>query len=46
MCIATALFISAFFLVVHATYQPFKTRTLNYLQTACLTMLTLLYFMG
>jgi hypothetical protein len=46
MSIATAMVISAFFLVIHTTYQPFKSRALNRLQALALTVLTLLYTLG
>ena len=46
MCIVTAFLISAFFLVLHTTYFPFKAHVLNRVQTIALATLTLLYFIG
>ena len=45
MAIATALFVSIIFLCVHLNYHPFRSRTLNRLQTLALTVLMLLYFL-
>jgi len=46
MSIVTAFLISAFFLIIHTTYFPFKAHVLNRTQTLALTILTLLYFIG
>jgi hypothetical protein len=46
MSIAAAMTISAFYLGLHLTYQPFEKPVLNRLQTLALTVLTLLYFIG
>jgi hypothetical protein len=46
MCIVTAFLISASFLCLHMSYQPFDSCKLNRMQTLALVVLTLLYFMG
>jgi serine/threonine protein kinase len=46
MAIATALFISIFFLVLHAHVWPYRSFVLNCVQTLALSILTLLYFIG
>lgn len=46
MAIATALLLSVVFLVLHASYWPFKAWELNLLQMNSLIVLSLMYFAG
>jgi hypothetical protein len=46
MCVATAVLISAFFQLLHSSYCPYKSNSLNRLQQLSLTVLTLTYFIG
>jgi tRNA A-37 threonylcarbamoyl transferase component Bud32 len=44
--VATALVISVVALVLHALYYPWKNKSCNRLQLVCLSVTTLIYFMG
>lgn len=46
MNIATALMLSTAFLLLHQTYEPFKTLACNRLQSFALSVQTLIYFIG
>jgi hypothetical protein len=46
MCVSTALLISAAFLCLHCVCLPYKTASGNRLQSLCLVVLTLIYFIG
>jgi hypothetical protein len=46
MALATALLVSTIFLIAHALYYPFRTTVCNRLQFLCLSVLTLIYFIG
>jgi hypothetical protein len=46
LCVAAALFISAFFSAVHLSNYPYKSISCNRLQALCLSVLTTIYFIG
>ena len=46
MAVATALFISVLFQMLHEHFQPFKSLACNRLQSASLAITSLIYFVG
>jgi hypothetical protein len=45
-CVSTAMLISVMFYGLHCHYYPFRSMSCNRLQTLCLTVLSLVYFVG
>eukprot|EP00935_MAST-01C_sp_MAST-1C-sp1_P000323 g323.t1 len=46
MCVATAMVISVVFYGAHCHFYPFRSMACNRLQTLCLTVLSIVYFVG
>jgi hypothetical protein len=46
MCVSTAFFLSSAFSYAHFHYYPYKSMACNRLQSACLTALNIIYFIG
>jgi hypothetical protein len=46
MCVGTALLINTTFHLLHAHYKPYRVMSSNMLQHTCMSVLSLLYFIG
>jgi hypothetical protein len=46
MCVATAMILAAFFLMLHANYAPYRSLALNRIQQFALVIVSIVYLTG